>query len=654
MRNILKRGVAVYVMVLAMLLSCFVSVPHTAHAIEWIDDMQCRFRSNGLTYFKGAYNDEYVYVSSYTYQDNNMENVIIPSMVEGYIVSKISSGAFRDCIDMKSIQIPNSVRSIVDNAFEGCTGLTSVIIPPSVTYLGPGIFDGATNLQVVYYPKDVTINTMCDNTCIAYVVNDDNTISLTVEHVNDLVEDTIIVSAPETLLGYTVSSIEVGDTCWMSKENLTCDKHKVTWNYDENNHWFSACSLCGKTDVKESHIFENGNTACECGYIPYTYTAAKQDATLDYGYATGATLSVDVKPTLGNEQITYQWFESVNNIDTAIAGATGASYTMPTGKGVGIYTYYCKMDCGGYQVDGEKSTVIIGKKNITVQADSLTKVAGEENPVLTYTVPQGTLVAGDTTADWTVNLTTTATKDSPVGEYPITGTITSEKYNVTVTPGVLTVVATEEEKDYVNPEVQVPQKGDKFKDAGNKAVYKVTKAGTIAGGVGTVEYSKPVKKTAKTVTIPSTITVGGIQYKVTSIAKNAFKNNKKITKVTIGKYVKTIGANAFYKCTKLKTVTLGKSVATIGDKAFYKCTALTKITLPSKVAKIGKQAFYGCKKLKTITVKTKKLTSKKMGKQAFKGIHAKATIKVPKSKYKSYKTLFKNAGVGKKVKYKKF
>lgn len=649
MRNILKRGVAVYVMVLALLLSCFVSVPHTAHAIEWLDEVMRHFRSGGLTYYVGYGNNE-ASVEYFKYQDNDMEHVVIPNTVEGYTVFKIGCEAFLDCTNMKSVQIPNSVRSIVDDAFKGCTGLTSVVIPPSVVRMGSGIFDGATNLQVVYYPKDVTINTMCDNTCIAYVVNDDNTISLTVEHVNDLVEDTIIVSAPETLLGYTVSSIEVGETCWMSKENLTCDKHKVTWNYDENNHWFSACSVCGKKDVKESHTFKNGNTACECGYIPYTYTAAKQDATLDYGYATGATLSVDVKPTLGDEQITYQWYEN----NTAIAGATGASYTMPIGKGVGSYTYYCKMDCGGYQVDGEKSTVIIGKKNITVQADSLTKVAGEENPVLTYTVPQGTLVAGDTTADWTVNLTTTATKDSPVGEYPITGTITSEKYNVTVTPGVLTVVATEEEKDYVTPEVQVPQKGEKFKDAGNKAVYKVTKAGTIKGGVGTVEYTKPVKKTAKTVTIPSTITVGGIKYKVTSIAKNAFKNNKKITKVTIGKYVKTIGANAFYKCTKLKTVTLGKSVATIEDKAFYKCTALTKITLPSKVAKIGKQAFYGCKKLKTVTVKTKKLTSKKMGKQAFKGIHAKATIKVPKSKYKSYKTLFKKAGVGKKVKYKKF
>lgn len=59
------------------------------------------------------------------------------------------------------------------------------------------------------------------------------------------------------------------------------------------------------------------------------------------------------------------------------------------------------------------------------------------------------------------------------------------------------------------------------------------------------------------------------------------------------------------------------------------------------------------KKLKTITVKTNKLKSSKVGKQAFKGIYAKAVIKVPKSKYKTYKSLFKKAGAGSKAVIKK-
>ena len=191
-----------------------------------------------------------------------------------------------------------------------------------------------------------------------------------------------------------------------------------------------------------------------------------------------------------------------------------------------------------------------------------------------------------------------------------------------------------------------------------------------------VTYKEPVNKKAKTVTIPATVKINGVTYKVTKIADNAFKNNKTVTKVTVGSNIKTIGKNAFYKCTKLKTVKIGKNVTSIGsnafygcskltsvtvgsnvttisEKAFYKCTSLTKITIPSKVKKIGKQTFYGCKKLKTITIKTTKLTRSKVGSKAFKGIYSKATIKVPKSKLTSYKKILKAKGVSSKAKIKK-
>ena len=214
---------------------------------------------------------------------------------------------------------------------------------------------------------------------------------------------------------------------------------------------------------------------------------------------------------------------------------------------------------------------------------------------------------------------------------------------------------------------QPPKKGDVVADDKGTGNYKVTDVAKKE-----VAYQTPADKNLATISIPATVTIGGVTYKVTSIADNAFANNKKITKVTIGNNVKTIGKKAFYKCTKLKTVTIGKNVTTIGvsafygcsklssvtmgsnvttisDKAFYKCTALAKITIPSKVKKIGKQAFYGCKKLKSITIKTTKLTSKNVGSSAFKGIYAKATIKVPKSKLAAYKKLFKSKGVSSKV-----
>lgn len=142
-------------------------------------------------------------------------------------------------------------------------------------------------------------------------------------------------------------------------------------------------------------------------------------------------------------------------------------------------------------------------------------------------------------------------------------------------------------------------KGDIVKD--KNASYKISNVKS-----NTVEYKTPLNNKKATVTVPATVKVSGVTYKVTSIAKNAFKNNKKLKKVTIGANITTIGANA----------------------------------------------FAGCKNLKTVDIKSKKLKS--VGKNAFKGIHKKAVFKVPAKKLKAYKKLLNSkAGIKKTMKIKK-
>ena len=167
-----------------------------------------------------------------------------------------------------------------------------------------------------------------------------------------------------------------------------------------------------------------------------------------------------------------------------------------------------------------------------------------------------------------------------------------------------------------------------------------------------VEYKEPANKKAKTVSIPATVKIDGVTYKVTKVDDNAFKNNKTVTKVTVGSNIKTIGKNAFSGATKLKTVKIGKNVTTIGSNAFKGCSSLTSVTLGSKATKIGANAFSGCKKLKTIKITSTKLTSKTVSKNAFKGLTKATTIKVPKKKLSAYKKLFKQKGLSSKVKVK--
>ena len=149
---------------------------------------------------------------------------------------------------------------------------------------------------------------------------------------------------------------------------------------------------------------------------------------------------------------------------------------------------------------------------------------------------------------------------------------------------------------------------------GKKLTYKVTACSKKVKTVTVIGS----KKQLKSITIPATVTYRKMKFKVTEISKNAFKKQKKLTKVTIGNNVTKIGANAFY-----------------GDKK------LSKVIIGKNVTNIGANAFYGDKKLSKVTIKGKKL--KKIGKNAFKKIKKSATFKVPKGKAKAYKNMLKKA-----------
>ena len=132
----------------------------------------------------------------------------------------------------------------------------------------------------------------------------------------------------------------------------------------------------------------------------------------------------------------------------------------------------------------------------------------------------------------------------------------------------------------------LPKAGTKYTVGGNQ--YTVLKAGL------TVRFSKANPK-AKTVTIPNTITVDGINYKVAEVGANAFKNNKKVKKVTIG----------------------------------------------ANVVKVANKAFNKCPSLRNVIIKTTLLTKKTASKKCFSKVHKKMIIKVPKKVKKTYVKIFK-------------
>ena len=82
---------------------------------------------------------------------------------------------------------------------------------------------------------------------------------------------------------------------------------------------------------------------------------------------------------------------------------------------------------------------------------------------------------------------------------------------------------------------------------------------------------------ATDLTIPSTITIGGVEYTVTDIGESAFANVTSIVNLTISGGIKTIGANAFRNCSYLTKVELPSSLTSIGSGAFSKCDRLSHV-----------------------------------------------------------------------------
>lgn len=104
---------------------------------------------------------QYSQTNATNYDENNRPtgNLVIPNSISNdstsFVVVGIGNYAFRDCVGLSSVVIPNSVTSIGRQAFAGCTGLTAVTIPSSVTSID-GAFVGCDNLIAVSLPNSIT------------------------------------------------------------------------------------------------------------------------------------------------------------------------------------------------------------------------------------------------------------------------------------------------------------------------------------------------------------------------------------------------------------------------------------------------------------------------------------------------------------------
>lgn len=220
--------------------------------------------------------------------------------------------------------------------------------------------------------------------------------------------------------------------------------------------------------------------------------------------------------------------------------------------------------------------------------------------------------------------------------------------DVTTTPNVTdTPMPTD---DISISDTSVPlASGDTPSDASSPA------PGNTAVPIATTSATQTPTDIVSTVTKGNTYVVNNVKYKVLSISKTSgtasivgyvksaksvsVKTSVQIRNCTLS--VVSINKNAFKNCSVLKgSVKLTKSISSVGANAFYGCRNITSISIGSKLKKIGSKCFYNCKKLKKVDLTTAtKLSS--VGRGAFKKNASSRIFKIPSGTKKYFAKLLK-------------
>ena len=583
-------------------------------------------------------------IGQYTFVDcSSLKSVSIPDSV-----TTIGDLAFSGCSSLTSVSIPDSVASIGDSAFSGCSSLTSVSIPDSVTSIGDKAFAYNNNLEQVHFDGDVpnvgkntfSRSILIDDVIFGYYPSNNSTWQDVIKgtgfgggefrwvaavgncpHKRCVYNDRIETPATCTEDG-CVAKIKWCTDCYreVSRTNIKLPALGHDWDipvitFSEDGKAAEA-EFCCKND--ETHTYTMDATVVGEISTPATCTdkgTTKYTATAKYQGISGSA----VKYVKDLEMInTHTWKEPVftfsedgksaqaifyckndeTHTHTMDALVTCATKVQPTCSNRGTTEYTATAEYEG--VIGTATTELTDIPELEHSWDDgvVTVTPNTEHDgVITYTCSVCQIIRTEVLPKLQ-DANNSGTKH-PAGNTGITDTVNNNAS--TGTAGNTANSTNNTETDTGAEDIQV---GSVITEDSSDVKYKVITIGRNPA----VECVRTTDKNLKNLVIPSSVTIDGVNYKVTAIADNAFKNCKKLTTVRIG----------------------------------------------TNVSRIGKRAFNGCKNLKSVKINSKKLTKKSIGTSAFKGISSKAVIKVPKRKLKTYKSYLKKSGVnGKKQTIKK-
>lgn len=501
--------------------------------------------NQGLTYTLNA--DHTATVANY---DNSTQDGVIdiPDTVtsggQPYTVTAIgvsAFGSFSTPINVSSVFIPATVRSIGSHAFIYCNALTTVTFAEGsqLKSIGNNAFWGSEHL----YPRFKEIK----------IPDSVETIGNgAFRHCQNL-ERITLPSALQTLSNGTFYGCAALSEVTFPASLKTIEKS--AFGYCRN---LSEVKLPASLTTIQSYVF-NGCSALKTVFYDgslaqWNHITANKDADNDadkdvLGYSC---------PSLVTGDYTAQFISVKDD-----------PFAYPPPKTVTLTKY-----------TGTESTVILPSKISSWPVTKIGEDAFQDNTTITsVTIPASVTEIGSNAFAGCTNLTSVnyagdwSNLTIQSGNPAVQDAANAPLFDFGFTPDNTAVIVINYKYNGAAADVTIPSR------------YQ-------GKPVTTIGHAAFFNSAATSVTIPDS---------VTSISDEAFINCPQLTNISIPNSVTYIGFSAFSSCTSLKSITLPSSLSFISGALFLGCSQLTTIHIPVSVTSIGNNAFADCPSLMTVT-----------------------------------------------------
>ena len=528
----IKMKKTITILSLVLLLALCISItlvacnPETPDPIPESTDMPINIYVNGMRFQINANHTGYILVDI----DAGIEDLVIPSMVEGFPVTGI--GNFSFCDQIKSLVIPETVTELNYDIFYACDSLTKVTLPASLKSLSAETFRYCDNLAEIHF--NGTMKQWCEMEVLDYgggwspfenvsklyidgkLVEGDLIIPEGVTHIRGLAFHANLnltsITLPQSLTSIANGAFEIN-------ESLSTVNYLGTLE-----GWCKIDFNGGGSIVRyDAELRINGEVLEGDVVLPDTLTEIKE-GTFDGFNISSLTIPASIK------DFGFAAFQSVSSLDTVYylgtleqwCNITFENYSSnPMSRANNLYI-------NGAQLSGE---VIIPNAVTKIKDFAFLNVRSMTN----VTLHNGITSIGNEAFAECSNLASVA-----IGE-----NVTKIGKKAFLTCNRLTAIN-------VDPE---------------NANYK-----SIDGNL----YSKD-GKTLIQYAIGKTDTNFEIPEGVTTIANYAFYNCSRLINIEIPDGVTEIGAQAFNACDKLTSMIIPDSVTVIGAGATIYCVCLTDV-----------------------------------------------------------------------------